>query len=255
MSDTWSTITRLVAVALFPIALFAQVDSGDPRNPDVLPSQLTPPQPRVFQVYGGISTLWRDSIKIVNNNGDSVMVDTVRRRTQTVSSAAFTSSANDTLYMYSTLGLLVLDRIVDSSDVPAPFSGREAISDTMVDLHRYLGFWLRMDFILTVPDTNNPVTTGPTVMAWPNPFTDNIRLRVARNRFEDFEAYAYSLDGRQLARLPLESSDDDSWTFSWDGKGADGTEVASGTYLVRLLGRLSGSSQRVGFTAKIMRYR
>lgn len=255
MSDTWSTITGLVVVLLLPVALLAQIDSGDPRNPDVLPSQLTPPQPRVFQVYGGVSTLWRDSIKIVNGNGDSVMVDTVRRRTQTVSSAPSTSAANDTLYMYSTVGLLVLDRLESDTAAPAPFSGREAISDTMVDLHRYLGFWLRMDVLSSVPDPDNPVVTGPAILAWPNPFTDVIRLRIARGQFEDIEAYAYSLDGRLLARLPQESADDDGWIYTWDGKGPDGLDVASGTYLVRLLGRLSGSSQRIGFTAKIMRYR
>lgn len=257
MSRILTTICGLIIAVSASVVLCAQFETSAPRNPDVMPSQFVPPVPRVFQVYGSISTLYRDSVTVVNPNGDSVRVDTIQRRTQTVTMAPSTESnrIGDTLFMYSSLGLLVLDRLETQNDSMPTFSGREAISDTMVNVWRHFGFWMRIDVISSVPDDPNPTVPGPTVMVWPNPFADVVRLRILRGPFTDVETYVYALDGRLITQLPLESSDDEGFQFRWDGKGADGVDVASGTYIVRLLARLPNATQRIGYTAKIMRSR
>lgn len=257
MSRILTTICGLVFAVSASVVLHAQFETSAPRNPDVMPSQFVPPVPRVFQVYGTISALYRDSVTVVDPNGDSVRVDSVRRRAQTVTMAPSTESGRigDTLFMYSSLGLLVLDRLETQNDSMPMFSGREAISDTMVNLGRHFGFWMRIDVISSVPDDPNPAVPGPTVMVWPNPFVEVVRLRILRGPFTDVETYVYSLDGRLIAQLPMESSDDEGFQFRWDGKGTDGVDVASGTYIVRLLAQLPNVSQRIGYTAKIMRSR
>lgn len=254
MTTCRSTIFGLVTAVLSSIALMAQIESPELRNPDPLPRQLTPAQPRVFQVYGCITTLYRDTITIVDQNGDSVRVDTVRRRAQTVSWAPTTDSSGDTLYMYSTVGLTAIDRLTKPDEDWPVFSGRDS-AGVFQNLHRRLGFWLDIQVVNTVPDPDNPVVAGPSVQAWPNPFRDDVFLRIARGMFEDVETYAYTIDGRLLAQLPLESSDDDGFVFKWDGRDPDGNPVASGTYIVRLLARIAGSAQRVGYSAKIVRAR
>ncbi|MFM8770406.1 MAG: hypothetical protein ACKOE4_00070 [Candidatus Kapaibacterium sp.] len=247
--------THVLALAGLSLTALAQVDTTDPPNPTVLPSQFTPPVQRVFQVYGSIVSNYREKVKVVNNNGDTVEVDSIRPRSQVVTSGDGSLGTGDTLFMYSTLGMLSIDINQTRTIADAPFSGREAKSDTLVDLYRYLGFWLRIDVILSVPDDGNPVTPGPTVYAWPNPFRDVVRLRVPRGVFESIEAYAFALDGRDLGKLSVESEDDDAYVFVWNGTDPSGNDVASGTYIVRLLGQLPGSSQRVGYSAKIMRVR
>ena len=247
--------THLMVVGWSAVSALAQVDTTDPPNPTVLPSQFTPPVQRVFQVYGSIVSQYRDKVKVVDGNGDTVEVDSVRPRSQVVTSGDAALGTGDTLFMYSTLGMLAIDLSQTRTTVDAPFSGREAKSDTLVDLYRYLGFWMRIDVILSVPDDGNPVTPGPTVYAWPNPFRDVVRLRVPRGVFESIEAYAFSLDGRDLGKLSVESEDDQAYVFVWNGTDSNGTDVANGTYIVRLLGMLPGSTQRVGYSAKIMRVR
>ena len=254
MTPWKTTIYGLVIVVCASVVLRAQVETSAPRNPDPLPRQLTPAVPRVFQVYGCITTLYRDSITIVNQNGDSVRVDTVLRRAQTVSMAPKTDTTGDTLFMYSTVGLTAIDRLIIPDEQWPDFTGRDSLG-VFRELRRRLGFWLDIDVVNTVPDPENPAVTGPTVLAWPNPFREYVYLRIARGMFEDVETYAYSLDGRLIAQLPLESSDDDGFVFKWDGYDSEGNATASGTYIVRLLARISGTGQRVGYTAKIMRSR
>lgn len=247
--------THLLTLVGLPLTALAQVVTTEPPSPTVLPSQFTPPVQRVFQVYGSIVSQYRSKVKVVNTLGDTVEVDSIRARSQVVTSGDGALGSGDTLFMYSTLGLTAIDLSQTRTIADAPFSGREATSDTLVDLYRYLGFWFRMDVISSVPDDGNPVTPGPTVYAWPNPFRDVVRLRVPRGVFESIEAYAFSLDGRDLGKLTVESEDDQAYVFFWNGTSPDGSDVASGTYVVRLLGMLPGSSQRVGYSAKIMRVR
>lgn len=232
----------------------AQVETGEPPSPDSLPTQFVPAVQRVFQVYGSISSLYNDKVKVVNPNGDTVLVDSVRRRAQVVTYAPSSFRPGDSLFLYGTVGLTAIDMSQTLTDADAPFSGRDPAGD-VVSAYRYLGFWFRIDVIMSTPDDDNPVKTGPAVLVWPNPFQEVVRLRVAKGEFEDFDAEVYSIDGRLIKGLTKESSDEDAIIFMWDGLDAQGSDVANGTYVVRLLARLRGASQRVGFSAKIMRSR
>ncbi|HBB25552.1 MAG TPA: hypothetical protein DCZ59_04740 [Bacteroidetes bacterium] len=241
-------------VAGFAPSMLAQGDVGEPPSPDSLPTQFVPAVQRVFQVYGSISSLYNDKVKVVNPNGDTVLVDSVRRRSQVVTYAPSSFRPGDSVFLYGTLGLTAIDMSQTLTDADAPLSGRDPSGD-VVSAYRYLGFWFRIDVIASTPDDDNPVRTGPTVVVWPNPFRDVVRLRVARGTFEDIDAEVYSIDGRRITSLVEESSDEQSVDFRWDGLDDAGAEVANGTYVVRLLARLPGSSSRVGFSAKIMRSR
>ncbi|MBU3679770.1 MAG: hypothetical protein FGM32_09220, partial [Candidatus Kapabacteria bacterium] len=105
--------TLLAVLVIGSSVALAQVDTTEPPRPTVLPEQFTSPVPRVFQVYGSISGLYRDRVRIGTVNGDSIEVDSIRRRSQMVTygSAELAPGAVnlDTVYMYSTLGLTSID--------------------------------------------------------------------------------------------------------------------------------------------------
>lgn len=241
-------------VAGYAPSMLAQVDVGEPPSPDSLPTQFVPAVPRVFQVYGSISSLYTDKVKVVNPNGDTVLVDSVRRRSQVVTYAPSSFRPGDSVFLYGTVGLTAIDMSQTLTDADAPLSGRDPNGD-VVSAYRYLGFWFRIDVIMSTPDDDNPVRTGPAVLVWPNPFRDVVRLRVAKGEFEDIDADVYSIDGRRLAGLTKELDDENAAEFMWDGTDTQGNDVANGTYVVRLLAKLPVSSNRVGFSAKIMRSR
>jgi hypothetical protein len=243
-----------LTVTAFTVCLQAQPDVGEPPSPDSLPPQFVPAVQRVFQVYGSINPLYLDKVKVVDTNGDTVLVDSVRRRAQVVTYAPSSFRPGDSVFLYGTVGLTAIDMSQTLTDADAPFSGRDPAGD-VVSAYRYLGFWFRMDVVMSVPDDDNPVRTGPAVLVWPNPFQDVVRLRVAKGEFEEIDADVYSIDGRRLAGLTKELDDEEAVEFMWNGTDTQGNDVANGTYVVRLLAKLPGSNNRVGFSAKIMRSR
>ncbi|MBU3700120.1 MAG: hypothetical protein FGM33_08950 [Candidatus Kapabacteria bacterium] len=250
MSLRLSTILGLLAVVSSTFRLFAQAETSGPNVPSPLPTQIVPSVPqRVFQVYGGISGMYQDSAA------------NIQRRFRTVTTATAidekTGAPNgDSIYMFSSLGLLVLDRIKTQTD-KFPQATMDS-SGRLITLERRLGFWVGLDVVTSVPDPDGDppdVATGPSVLAWPNPFRESVRLRVVRGLFEDVEAYVSTLDGRALGRLPLVTADEDGFEFVWDGRDQGGNDVANGTYTLRFLARVSASSRRIGFSATIVRSR
>lgn len=250
MSQRLTAILGLLAVVLAPYRLAAQAETSGPNVPSPLPTQIVPSVPqRVFQVYGGISGMYQDSAA------------NIVRRFRTVTTATAIDektglASGDSVYMFSSLGLMVLDRIKTQTD-KFPQATMDS-SGRLITIERRLGFWVGLDVVTSVPDPDGDppdVATGPSVLAWPNPFRESVRLRVVRGLFEDVETYVSTLDGRALGRLPLVTADEDGFEFVWDGRDQAGNDVANGTYTLRFLARVAGSSRRIGFSATIVRSR
>ena len=69
----------------------------------------------------------------------------------------------------------------------------------------------------------------------PNPFNPQTRIDFALARSGRVDLAIFDLTGRRLARLVGGDLEAGRHTVLWDGRGADGRRLPSGTYLYRLV--------------------
>ena len=118
----------------------------------------------------------------------------------------------------------------------------------------YLGVWVPLDVKLSVPGDDGPQDTiiaGPSVYAYPNPFSTSVRLRLVRGNYDRAAITVYDLNGREVAAVPSQDLGD-AFEFFWDGRDPDGSPVSTGVYTVRINAYLTGTSRVEQLTTSIV---
>lgn len=229
-------ITLLLAIASGEA--WSQPASKMPRVPVGMPSSLVSAVPRIFQVYGSVEDLFHDSVSVVDANGVSQRRDTLVRRTQFSSLAPCNRGDADTIFSFTTIGLLAIDAPRTTGELPAPFTGREELTGVVVELRRLLGFWQPLDS-LTSTFSSDSVQEGGANQAqieiYPNPFASSLRVRFGNETGRVAGSRVYTLDGRPVAYLVQVRTTPTLTEWSWDGVCDDGFTVPAGVYLVQIL--------------------
>jgi hypothetical protein len=83
------------------------------------------------------------------------------------------------------------------------------------------------------------------VSSGPNPFRGQARFVASFGAPMTFRAAVYSVDGRLVRVLAAGVASAGSHPLAWDGRRADGTRAASGTYLVKLDSAAGSSTRRI----------
>ena len=118
----------------------------------------------------------------------------------------------------------------------------------------YLGVWVPLDVKLSVPGDDGPqdsIIAGPSVYAYPNPFSSWVRLRLVRSDYARAEITVYDMNGRAVAAA---SSQDmgDVLEFYWDGLDPEGSPVPAGIYAVSITAHRLGSGRADQLTTTIV---
>ncbi len=238
-SQTQRWPTRLPVFLAF-LALLSRMSSQS--LPQLLPSALVSPTPRMMVVYGGIPATYVDTRPFVDDNGVVRHRDTLRRRTQCVTSAPSIAGTADTLFCFSTVGLLALDVPRRHYDDPARFTGREVFTGLFVDLYRHLGFWHQLDTADVSSSGNTNQSSPSRVWAYPNPFTQSTVIRLRKDHGRVVAVRVYGSDSRYVLDLVPHDVSDGAAECLWNGRDMHGREVASGCYVVQALIELDGFS-------------
>ena len=69
---------------------------------------------------------------------------------------------------------------------------------------------------------------------YPNPFNSSTVIRFSLPQHDLVDLVLYNLAGQEVANLASGRREAGTHTLSWDGRGEDGRELASGVYLCRL---------------------
>lgn len=217
---------------------WSQFDSKMPRVPVGMPSSLISAVPRIFQVYGSIVDLYHDSVSVVDANGAYQRRDTLVQRTQVNSFAPCIHGDGDTIFSFTTIGLLAIDVRRTTGDPPAPFTGREVLTGVIVELQRLLGFWQPLDSLTSTLRSDSVqvgVCNQDMIEIYPNPFGSSLRVRFRNETGRVAGSRVYTLDGRPISHLVEVRSTAPITEWSWDGVGDDGSTVSAGVYLVQIL--------------------
>jgi hypothetical protein len=99
------------------------------------------------------------------------------------------------------------------------------------------GLWiLRDDLATAVPDDGTPAARANRLAVYPNPFNPRTSMAFALERPQAVRLAICDLAGREIVVLAERSYEAGRHTVTWDGRGAAGRAVATGTYVVRLAG-------------------
>jgi hypothetical protein len=234
------TLRRPIAlpVLLALLALLSRLSSQS--LPQGMPSALVSPTPRMMVVYGGIPASYVDTHRYVDDHGVVRQRDSVRRRTQCVSSAPTISGGADTLFCFSTVGLLALDVPRSHHGAPARFSGRETSSGLFVDLYRHLGFWHQLDTADVSSSGNANGNTASRFWAYPNPFSQSTVIRLRKGHGHVVAVRVYGSDSRHVVDLVPNDVGAGEEEYLWNGRDQQGRETATGCYVVQALIELDG---------------
>ena len=94
------------------------------------------------------------------------------------------------------------------------------------------------------------------VVNYPNPFTDRTTFTLQQNQSApvDVTVKIYTVAGRLIATLQEEGLTGHFVEIPWDGRDQDGSEIANGVYLYKVITRLSGgnlTTEALGRLAKV----
>jgi hypothetical protein len=119
----------------------------------------------------------------------------------------------------------------------------------------FLGVWVPLNIKLSVPgdstDGSDTIVAGPSVYAYPNPFSSSVRLRLVRGSYDRADIDVYDLNGRRVASVGSQDLGD-VFEFFWDGRDPEGSPVAAGIYTVRINAYLAGTRRAEQFTTTIV---
>jgi len=73
------------------------------------------------------------------------------------------------------------------------------------------------------------------VMAYPNPFTEDVKISVSHEQTESINLIIYSASGQQIREIPFGELGAGRHDLQWDGTDNDGTQVAEGLYFYRVV--------------------
>jgi LmbE family N-acetylglucosaminyl deacetylase len=121
----------------------------------------------------------------------------------------------------------------DTHTVTVKFRPRSASDDfdCWIDTgNEYCGLIPLSGKVSEIPD----LLGGARLSVHPNPFTPRLQIAFILDRKQRAEISVYDLTGRRLAVLADRSYGAGDHTLVWDGRDADGDQVSSGTYLIRL---------------------
>jgi uncharacterized membrane protein len=100
------------------------------------------------------------------------------------------------------------------------------------DSHTFL---VHIDGGLAAPEVAHSGTRVPAIRAWPNPSPGRTRFAIDAPAGDDVTATVFDATGRRVRRI-LAGPIDRNAELSWDGRDADGANVASGVYYLRIDG-------------------
>ena len=72
------------------------------------------------------------------------------------------------------------------------------------------------------------------VSAYPNPFNSNISMKIKSNFAEQNQVHIYDIKGEVVFSDVINSTNKGQIIWQWNGKGFNGMNVSTGTYIVRL---------------------
>ena len=72
------------------------------------------------------------------------------------------------------------------------------------------------------------------VSAYPNPFNSNISMKIKSNFAEQNQIHIYDIKGEVVFSDVINSTNKGQIIWQWNGKGFNGSNVSTGTYIVRL---------------------
>jgi len=81
--------------------------------------------------------------------------------------------------------------------------------------------------------------------AYPNPFNPNVGILFTLSGRQNVRIAIYDLTGRRVAKVADSGFGHGAHTVIWDGKNADGGDVSSGAYLVRIYASGQSESRKV----------
>jgi len=89
------------------------------------------------------------------------------------------------------------------------------------------------------------LATRSEIAVWPNPFRSQVSIRMERVKGDPVKAAVYNLRGQRIAILKDQGRDQNSLSFTWDGKDASGHRAGSGVYFIRVSQGNRSHTQRV----------
>lgn len=93
-----------------------------------------------------------------------------------------------------------------------------------------------------------PTTTGGAIgieCAWPNPASGPLRIAFTLPRSGETDLAVFDTQGRRVATVRRGMLEAGPHELAWDGRGADGENVAAGLYLLRLRTAEGASTRRI----------
>lgn len=119
----------------------------------------------------------------------------------------------------------------------------------------FLGVWVPLNIKLSVPgdstNDNDTIVAGPSVYAYPNPFSSSVRLRLLRGAYDRADIEVYDLNGRRVASVGSQDLGD-VFEFLWDGLDPEGSPASAGVYTVRIDAYRTGTRRVEQFTTSIV---
>lgn len=164
-----------------------------------------------------------------------------------------------TLRVIQSTGAVLFSRRQDANSYSlSGIAGLTSIGRTLADSSGdslFLGVWVPLNIKLSVPgdstDDTDTIVAGPSVYAYPNPFTSSVRLRLVRGAYDRADIDVYDLNGRRVASVGSQDLGD-VFEFFWDGRDPEGSPVAAGIYTVRINAYLTGTRRAEQFTTTIV---
>ncbi len=150
---------------------------------------------------------------------------------------------------YTLYGKHFFDNTTNNPNNPTPVnvSAGVATSDEMVfdglmwatyqagDENINIDSILKLDPLLNV---SNSIQTyedkGTEVMAYPNPFSDKIKISYRHNYTEFVSVKIYNIMSQEVIRLSHKQEVPGSYTEEWDGKNINGEMLPSGVYIYKI---------------------
>jgi hypothetical protein len=151
-------------------------------------------------------------------------------------------STGDAVRLYDK-SLQLVDSVTFGSELPWPVEPNG--TGTTLELRQYYNdntkaeFWKSSTTKLGTPGSRNSITTGSDLLAetssekqlriYPNPFTDETKLKIENNSFEPMKVQIYSLDGR-LVRNDISVNNE----YVWRGDNQAGQKLQPGIYICKV---------------------
>ena len=93
------------------------------------------------------------------------------------------------------------------------------------------------DLPLEVENQDDQIPAPPELLAWPNPFRENVNLSFRLDKAGPLKLECYNLRGQKVYTSRIEDAKTGDNHLNWDGRDQHGSPCAPGIYLIRIEGR------------------